>query len=258
MSMSKRNSPKASPLVAVAYIRASKEEQRLSEPAQRAAILAWASGAGVTVASWHVDQGVCSVDDLADRPALMAALAALKSHGAGVLVVAKRDRLARDVVLAAQFSRTVTKAGADVVSAAGEGNGAGPAAEFMRTVIDGAAQYERALIRARTSSALQAKRARDERVSARLPYGFALAADGTHHVKAGQRTCGDSCPGCLHLAPVESEQRVIARARELRDGRSLQGVADALTAEGFASRTGRPFAAMQVSRMIDTEATAAA
>ena len=257
MSMSKRNSPKASPLVAVAYVRASKEEQRLSEPAQRAAIAAWAKGAGVTVASWHVDQGVCSVDDLADRPALMAALAALKSHGAGVLVVAKRDRLARDVVLAAQFTRTVTKSGAAVVSAAGEGNGSSPADEFMRTVIDGAAQYERSLIRARTSAALQAKRARGERVSARLPYGYQLAGDGHHKLTDGKMECDESCAGCLHLAPVESEQVVIARARALRDGRSLQGVADALTAGGFTSRTGRPFAAMQVSRMLDTEATAA-
>jgi len=255
--MSKRNTSKASPLVAVAYIRASKDEQRLSEPAQRAAIAAWAKGAGVSVASWHVDQGVCSVDDLADRPALMAALAALKKHGAGVLVVAKRDRLARDVVLTAMFSRVVTKAGAAVVSAAGEGNGSSPADEFMRTVIDGAAQYERSLIRARTSAALQAKRARGERVSARLPYGHQLAADGHHHLTDGERECPASCTGCLHLAPVDSEQAIIARARELRDGRSLQGVADALTSEGFTSRTGRPFAAMQVSRMLDGAAEAA-
>ena len=94
-------------------------------------------------------------------------------------------------------------------------------------------------------------------MSARLPYGYPLAGDGHHKLTDGKMECDESCAGCLHLAPVESEQVVIARARALRDGRSLQGVADALTAGGFTSRTGRPFAAMQVSRMLDTEATAA-
>ncbi len=32
------------------------------------------------------------------RPALSAALASVRRHGAGVLVVAKRDRIARDVL----------------------------------------------------------------------------------------------------------------------------------------------------------------
>jgi hypothetical protein len=40
--------------------------------------------------------------------------------------------------------------GARVVSASGEGNGDSPAEAFIRTVIDGAAQYEHGLIRART------------------------------------------------------------------------------------------------------------
>jgi len=41
-----------------------------------------------------------------------------------------------------------------VVSASGEGNGDSPADAFIRTVIDGAAQYEHGLIRARTCAAL--------------------------------------------------------------------------------------------------------
>jgi DNA invertase Pin-like site-specific DNA recombinase len=42
-----------SPLVAVAYIRVSKDEQRLGPDAQRASIEAWAAREGVSVASWH-------------------------------------------------------------------------------------------------------------------------------------------------------------------------------------------------------------
>ncbi len=227
-----------SPLVAVAYIRVSKEDQRLSPEAQRASIEAWAAREGITVAAFHVDQGVCSVDAIDERPALLAALASLREHGAGVLVVAKRDRIARDVVLTAGVERAAASAGAVVVSAAGEGNGSTPADAFMRTVIDGAAAYERALIRARTKAALGAKRARGEKTGGDAPYGFA-AVDG-------------------RLVALESEQAVIARARELSaEGRSLRAVASALAAEGHTSRTGRPFAAQQVARMIVSEAAAA-
>src|SRR5580692_10680983 len=101
-----------SPLVAVAYIRVSKDDQKLGPEAQRASIEAWASREGVQVAAWHGDQGVCSVTPVEGRPALLAALAALREHGAGVLVVAKRDRIARDVVIGATVERAAAGAGA--------------------------------------------------------------------------------------------------------------------------------------------------
>ena len=66
----------------------------------------------------------------------------------------------------------------------------------MKTVIDGAAQYERGLIRARTKAALAAKAAKGERVG-QVPYGFKVDADR------------------VRLVPVDGEQTVIATAREL-------------------------------------------
>ena len=231
MGMSKRVQAGSSK-VAVAYLRASKDEQRLSPEAQRATVEAWAAREGVQVVAWCVDQGVCSVTPIDGRTALLAALAALREHGAGVLVVAKRDRIARDVVLAAGVEREAARLGARVTSASGEGNGDSPADQFMRTVVDGAAQYERGLIRARTKAALAAKSAKGERVGA-VPFGFALAADG------------------VHLVAVEGEQVVIARARALAaEGRSLRAVAAQLAVEGHVSRKGGAFFAPQVARML--------
>ncbi len=221
--------------LAVAYIRVSKDEQKLGPEAQRAQIEAWAAREGVQVAAWHVDQGVCSVTPLDERPALVAALASLREYGAGVLVVAKRDRIARDLVLTAGVERAAAVAGAVVQSSAGEGNGSTPADEFMRGVIDSASRYERALIRARTTAALAVIRARGHKTGGSIPYGYSLAADG--------RT----------LVAVESEQATIARARALAEGRSLRAVAAQLAAEGHTARTGRPFAAAQVSRMLAAE-----
>ena len=188
----------------------------------------------------RTDDGVCSVAPVTDRRALRAALLAIGTHRAGLLVVAKRDRVARDVMLAAEVERAAARAGARLVSATGEGNGNSPADAFMRIVIDGAAQYEHALIRARTRAALAAKRARGERVGA-LPYGFGLD------------------PGSVRLVAVEREQTAITRARRLRAmGLSLRAIASQLAVEGFLSRSGRTFFASQVSRMLVGPATATA
>jgi DNA invertase Pin-like site-specific DNA recombinase len=229
--MSKRTRP-GNPRLAVAYLRASKEEQKLSPEAQRASIEAWAAREGVRVAAWHVDAGVCSVTPIEGRPALCGAIAALRAHGAGVLVVAKRDRIARDVVLSAMVARAVVGSGAQVVSAAGEGNGDAPADQFMRTVIDGAAEYERALIRARTKAALAAKSAKGERVGT-VPYGYRLEVDG------------------VRLEADPAEQGVLAVVRELRAaGLSQRLIASELRVRGLPSRSGGAFGQTQIARML--------
>ena len=218
--------------LAVAYIRVSKDDQKLGPDAQRSAIEAWATREGVSVVAWHVDQGVCSVTPIDARPGLVGALASLRAHGAGVLVAAKRDRLSRDVVLTAMVERAAAAAGARVVSAAGEGNGDTPSDQFMRTVIDGAAQYERALIRARTKAALATKSAKGERVGG-IPYGSRLAPDG------------------VRLEDDADEQDVIRQVRELRAaGNSHRAIVAELAARGLVSRAGTPFRQTQVARIL--------
>jgi DNA invertase Pin-like site-specific DNA recombinase len=221
----------ANPLLAVGYLRASTDEQRLGPEAQRAAIEAWAAREGVSVAAWHVDQGVSGGSDLSERPALVAALGELRALGAGVLVVAKRDRLARDVYVAATIERAVATGGARVVSADGTANGDTPADAFMRTILDAAAAYERALIRARTKAALAAKRARGER-SGEVPYGYRAVEGG-------------------RLVEDEAEQRVLAVVAELRAaGLSHRAIVTELAARGVTSRAERPFAKTQIARIL--------
>jgi DNA invertase Pin-like site-specific DNA recombinase len=222
--------PAVSPLRAVAYLRVSTEDQRLGPEAQRAAIEAWAAREGVTVVSWHLDAGVSGGSSLDERPALLAALAALRAERAGVLVVAKRDRLARDVYVAATLDRAVAASGARVVSADGTANGDTPADAFLRTVVDGASEYERALIRGRTKAALAALRARGQRAGG-VPYGYAADASG-------------------RLTPDAGEQAVIAAVRDLRAaGASLRGVVAELASRGMVSRAGTPIGLTQVARL---------
>lgn len=220
------------PKIAISYLRVSTDRQELGPEAQRASIEAWAAREGVSVASWHVDAGVSGASPIEARPGLLAAMAGLREIGAGVLLVAKRDRVARDVVIAATIERAAEAAGARLISADGTGNGDSPADAFMRTVIDGAAAYERGLIRARTKAALAAKAARGERTG-EIPYGCRLAADG------------------VRIEEDEAEQGVIAVVRELRAaGLSQRAIVRELGARGVVSRGGRPLVLSQVQRLL--------
>lgn len=230
MTNTTRNARPGNPLVAIAYLRVSTDEQKLGPEAQRAAIEAWATREGVEVVSWHVDTGISGGSDLADRPALLAALSELRARRAGIFAVAKRDRLARDVAVAATIERAAKSCGAKVQSADGTANGDSPADAFMRTICDGAAAYERDLIKARTRAALQAKRAKGERAGT-VPFGFTADASG-------------------RLSPCEAEQAVIGAVRSLRAaGLAFRAIETELARRGLTSRTGRPFGIKQVFRM---------
>ena len=224
------------PFQAVGYLRVSTDEQALGPEAQRATVQAWAAREGVAIVAWHLDDGVSGAAPLEARRGLAAALGDLRARDAGLLVVQKRDRLARDVVVAAMVERAVRGAGARVISADGTGNGDTPADAFMRTVIDGAAAYERALIRQRTREALRAKKVRGERVGG-IPYGFRLGADG------------------VHLVRNDEEQRIIAEAWALRAaGLTLAQVRESLAARGMVNRKGRPFSLPALHHMVKTAA----
>ena len=216
MSKSKKSRPVVDSSKVVAYIRVSTEDQHLGPEAQLAAIHTWAGRQGVAVVSVHRDLGVSGATPLADCPGLMAALDDLGAQGAGSLVVAKRDRLARDVMKAAMVEARAEKVGARVVSAAGEGDGTDPAAQLMRTIVDAFAQYERAMIASRTRAALAVKKAKGERIGG-IPYGFS-DADGK-------------------LVPNEDEQRVIIEAKYLSStGLSMRGICAKFRIEGVVFR----------------------
>jgi DNA invertase Pin-like site-specific DNA recombinase len=214
--MAKSRRPVVDPTRVVAYIRGSTEEQHLGPEAQLAAIDTWATRAGVTLVAVHRDLGVSGATPLADCPGLMAALENLGTHNAGQLVVAKRDRLARDVMKAAMVEARAEALGARITSAAGEGDGTDPSAKLMRQIVDAFAEYERALIGARTKAALMAKKAKGQRIGG-VPYGFS-DLDG-------------------QLVPNDAERVVIARARQLSSlGTSLRGICAKLKDEGTVFR----------------------
>jgi DNA invertase Pin-like site-specific DNA recombinase len=217
------------PKRAVAYLRASTDRQDLSPDAQAAAIEAWANREGVVVVSVHSDLGVSGGTPLEDRPGLLGAIVSVKAPGAGILVVARRDRLARDVLVAAMVERLVEREGGRILTADGAGNADGPEGQLLRGVMDLCAQFERAIIRARTRAALAVKKARGERTGG-IPLGSRLE---------GGRLVGD-----------DAERAAVTRARALRGaGKSLREIAAALEAEGHRPR-GRRWHVETLSRIV--------
>jgi DNA invertase Pin-like site-specific DNA recombinase len=108
----------------------------------------------------------------------------------------------------------------------------------MRTILDAAAAYERALIRARTKAALRAKRDRGQRAGA-VPFGFTADAAGV-------------------LSPNATEQAVIAHVRELRAaGLPLRAIVRECSGAGLVSRAGTPITLTQVARMLAPAASVA-
>lgn len=98
----------------IGYMRASTDDQTLGPNAQRAALETWCAARSAVLVGVFTDQGVGGGASLDQRPGLLAALAALKEHNASVLLVAKRDRLACDVLVAAMVERLAERNGARV------------------------------------------------------------------------------------------------------------------------------------------------
>jgi|SRR6185437_10863336 len=147
---------------AVAYLRVSTHEQVESGAglaAQRAAIAAYAERSGLRISRWCIDEGVSGGTAPDKRPALREALDALSSCVAGVLVVAKVDRLARSASDLLALRDRSGREGWSISSADGSIDLATPHGRAMATVMGAFAELERDLIRARTREALAEKRA---------------------------------------------------------------------------------------------------
>lgn len=205
------------------YVRVSTDgqaESGLGLEAQLKAIEVYAKKHGYEISQIFRDEGIGGAT-LEERPGLMEVLNILKKGD--VLLVAKRDRLARGDHMAL-VQMAVNKKKARIISSAGEGTESGdqddPMSYMMRGMTDLFAGFERLLIKSRTKAALQAKKARGERVG-HIPFGHKLADDG------------------IHLEFEEDEQDILRQLRDLKaEGLSLREIATELNKRGAFNRGG--------------------
>jgi len=105
---------------------------------------------------------------------------------------------------------------------------------FFLTVMAGAAELERNLIRERTSEAIGYVKSQGRKTGGDMPYGYAVAADG--------RT----------LVVQEQEQAMLEAIRSARQrGFSQRQVVAELARQGFTTRKGTPLILRQVQRLME-------
>jgi len=222
----------------VGYIRVSTEGQAdggVSLEAQRAKLTAYAVAMDLELVAVHVDAGL-SAKTLA-RPGVQAALAMLESGDAEGLLVAKLDRLTRSVrdlgtlvddYFASRFSLLSVADSIDTRSAAGR---------LVLNVLASVAQWEREATGERTRDAL----AHIRREGVRLG-GEALG---------WRRTEATDAEGRRIVADAGEEVAAVARILALRaEGSTLREIAEAMTAEGHATKKGGKWYASTVRAVL--------
>jgi DNA invertase Pin-like site-specific DNA recombinase len=160
-NMGKRNSSAA----VIGYLRVSTEEQATSGLGladQRAAIAAEAQRKGWKSVEYVTDDGY-SAKSLA-RPGISDVLDRLRAGKAGVLVVSKLDRLSRSLLDFASLMAQAEREGWQLVVLDMAIDTTTPSGALMANVMASFAEYERRIIGARTSAAMQQLKAQGKRL----------------------------------------------------------------------------------------------
>ena len=177
-----------------------------------------------------------------DRPDLARALAHAKRSKA-VLVVAKLDRLARNVA----FLSALMESGVEF-SACDQPH----ASRFTLHILSAVAEHEVRAISERTKAALKAAKARGTLLgSARADHW-----EGREHLRrAGQRKATAKAAESHRRAADEAYSDLQPIIGEMRTaGASLRAIADRLNELGHSTRRGSAWNASQVMRVIDRQA----
>jgi DNA invertase Pin-like site-specific DNA recombinase len=220
----------AEPVKVVAYMRTSSATNvgadKDSERRQRAAITGYAKRSGLSVVDWFYDPAVSGADPIETRPGFAALLDRIEDNGVRVVLVEDASRFARDLVAQELGILLLIRRGVRLLTASGDDlcDTSDPSRVMMRQIAGAFAQYEKARLVARL------RRARE--VKGKL---------------GGRKSLAETRPEVVVLA---------RRLRETRSGRqrSLREISRELAGRGFvAARTGRPFEAAQVARMLAEE-----
>ena len=227
---------------AAAYIRVSTDEQAtegVSLDAQEATLRSYCAMRGLELAEVVVDAGVSAGKPLSTRDGGAHLLDLVKRGKVQAVVTYKLDRLFRDASDCLQVTAAWDKAGValHLVDLGGQSVDTSSAmGRFFLTIMAGAAELERNVIRERTAAAMAYKATRLEYTGGATPYGWTLDADG------------------VHLVANEAEQAIIAAAKTLREqGLSLRKVGEELAAEGMLPRSGGEWHAKTVRDLLNAE-----
>lgn len=203
---------------------------------QRADIESYARREGHEIVAWFSDEGISG--GTLDRPGLMD----LISHGAAGefqgMLIAKMDRLSRDLMMQLWIEKELLKADVEILSASEPFCGQDPANVLFRQIIGAFAQFEKARITERLSGGRKQK-------ASRGGYAGGAAAMGYKATRGAKALEVDT-------EKVETVKRVFTIRQEW-PGVSLRKIAELLNGEGYTTTRGKAFTPVQVKRVLDRE-----
>jgi DNA invertase Pin-like site-specific DNA recombinase len=226
----------------VGYVRvstATQAEDGLGLDLQKAALRAWCKAKGHRLISILSDEGISGAKELEDRPGLADALDMIRRGKAQGIVVARLDRLARDLIVQETILAEVRRIGGEVFSTSPAeasyltDDPDDPSRKLIRQVLGAVSEYERSMVTLRLRNGRRRKAQMGGYASGAPAFGFE-ARDGD-------------------LIESQDEQRTIQRITELRDaGASLRGICSTLESEGHQTkRGGTRWTPMGVKRVLD-------
>lgn len=210
----------------VAYIRVSTDNQagedRFGIDSQRSIIQTYCDSHGMVISDWYIDKGESGVKE--NRPQLDALLyGQVRNPPVEAVVVAKSDRMARDIKLYYYFMMLCEKKGMKLLSATEEvvndDTGLG---NVYRSLMLFVAEQERKNITMRTSGGRAVKAKQGGYSGGRAPYGYRVQ----NHT--------------LVIEPGEAE--VVRRIFSMKDkGVTYLSICQTLNEEGLRNKSGTPF-----------------
>ncbi len=225
----------------VGYLRVStaRQQEAFGPDVQKQAIKRWAASNNHRIVAWKED-AISGTSELAQRAGWCEAETLVKAKKADGIVVARMDRLARDVLVQELLLRNTHRLGGVVMSARESenellsGESKDPSRKLIRTILGAISEYDREMVTDRLEAARRAKAETGGYAHGALPYGF-------RSVK------GD-------LEPDEAEQTALDLMESLADqGMSTRKIAEILTAEGHRTKRGGKWSSPTVSRILSLD-----
>ena len=222
----------------VAYIRVSTDgqvgEDKFGMDSQKSIIMDYCSKHDMQISEWYVDEGESGVKE--SRPAFDRLLfGEVSNPPVTAVIVAKSDRIARDIKLYFYYMFLLEKKSIELISATEEvvndDTGLGNVYKSLMLFV---AEQERKNINKRTSGGRAVKAAQGGYAGGSAPYGYRV----------------DN--GRLVVVPEEAEWvRYIFSARDA--GETMWSICNKLNSEGVKTHRGKNFAPATISAILDNK-----
>lgn len=222
---------------AVAYMRVSTAAQvdKFGLEAQREMILDYAGKNGIEVVDWYVEKGESGAKE--ERPEFNRLIYCdVQNPPVEAVIVAKSDRVARDLYIYYAFKHELQKKGVKLISVSEDFGAMGMYAPIMEAMLMAMAEVERTTICARTTAGRKVKAYNGGYAGGTVPYGYRLV------------------DGDMVIDEVEAEiVRAVFSMKE--QGLSLRETANRLNSEGYKTRSGGDFSYGHVSSILKNRKT---